>query len=182
MAALTDLPDNKNFLSPLGFTFTIKKTPGVNYFVQSVDLPGISMGTADVQTPFVRLPFPGDKIDFTQLSITFRVDEDMNNYKELFDWLIAIGYPESTDQYKAIAPRNRFGGTGPEAITGAGIFSDASLIVLNSVKAPIIDYQFKNLFPVGLSSLSFDTRNSDVEYLDVTATFAYESFRLNYIT
>jgi hypothetical protein len=182
MSAINNLPDNKNFLSPLGFTFTIKKTPGVNYFVQSVSLPSLTLGQSDIQTPFVKLPIPGDHIDFSTLSITFRVDEEMNNYKEIFDWIIALGFPEGFNQYNAIAPsRGRFGGSINNPVAGTGVYSDASLMILNSVKAPIVEFAFKNLYPISLSDIMFDTRDTDVNYVDVTAMFAFEQFKLNYV-
>lgn len=182
MSAISNLPDNKNFLSPLGFTFTIKKTPGVNYFVQSAQLPGLTLGQIDIRTPFVKLPLPGDHIDFNPLSITFRVDEDMNNYKELFDWIIALGFPENFGQYNAMAPnRGKFGGAVTNPVSGTGTYSDASLMILNSVKAPIVEFTFKNLYPISLSDIQFDTRDTDINYVDVTATFAYEQFKLNYV-
>ena len=37
--ALSDQPDNTQFLSPLGFNFGIKKLPTTNYFVQSMNVP-----------------------------------------------------------------------------------------------------------------------------------------------
>lgn len=182
MSAITNLPENKNFLSPLGFTFSIKKTPGVNYFVQSAQLPSLTLGQSDIQTPFVKLPIPGDHIDFSTLSITFRVDEDMKNYKEIFDWIIALGFPEGFDQYRAIAPnRGKFGGGITNPTSGSGVYSDASLMILNSVKAPIVEFTFKNLYPISLSDIMFDTRDTDVNYVDVTATFAFEQFKLNYV-
>lgn len=182
MAATDNLPSNKNFLSPLGFTFSIKKTPKVNYFVQAVSIPSITLGQADIQTPFVKLPVPGDHIEFGTLSVTFRIDEEMRNYKEIYDWIIGLGFPENFGQYNAIAPsRGKFGGAVTSPTTGAGIYSDASLVVLNSVKAPIIDITFKNLYPVALTDVMFDTKSTDVDYLDATATFAFEVFNLNYI-
>lgn len=167
-------------MSPLGFTFTIKKTPNVNYFVQSATLPSITLGQSDVQTPFVRLPVPGDHIDFGTFSITFRVDEDMRNYQELYDWIIALGFPDNFGQYNSIAPsRGKFGGLVNNPMSGAGIYSDASLTVLNSVKAPVVEFAFKDLYPVTLSDIVFDTKNTDVEYVEGTVTFAYRSFTLN---
>lgn len=179
MTALSSLPANKNFLSPLGFTFTIKKTPNVNYFVQSATLPSISLGQSDVQTPFVKLPIPGDHIDFGTFNISFRIDEDMRNYQELYDWIIALGFPDNFGQYNAIAPnRGKFGGAITNPLSGAGIYSDASLMVLNSVRAPVIEFAFKDLYPITLSEITFDTKNTDVEYVEGTVTFAYRSFTL----
>lgn len=179
---MATLPSNKNFLSPLGFTFTIKKTPNVNYFVQSAQLPNISLGQVDIQTPFVKLPVPGDHMDFSPLTISFRVDEDMENYNELYTWITSLGFPDNFGQYNSIANRtSRFGGT-QDGATGNGIYSDASLIILNSARAPVKEFNFKNLFPITLSDLSFDTRNTDVDYIDASVTFAYQSFTLNSIT
>lgn len=179
MTAITNLPSNKNFLSPLGFTFAIKKTPHVNYFVQSATLPQIQLGQTDIQTPFVRLPIPGDHIDFGQFSVTFRIDEEMRNYGEIFNWIIALGFPDNFDQHKPVAPPGR--GLLGQAIpmAGNGIYSDASLMILNSVKAPIIDFQFKDLYPITISDVLFDTKGTDVDYVEATATFAYRSYSLN---
>ncbi len=180
MTAITNLPTNKNFLSPLGFIFSIKKTPNVNYFVQSASLPSISLGQSDVQTPFVKLPIPGDHIDFGTFSVTFRIDEDMRNYQEIYDWIVALGFPDNFGQHNAIATaRGRFGGLVNNPTSGAGVYSDASLVILNSVKAPIIDFQFKDLYPINLSEIMFDTKNTDVDYVEGSVTFAYRSFTLN---
>lgn len=182
MTAISNLPTNKNFLSPLGFAFSIKKTPNVNYFVQSATLPSITLGQSDVQTPFVKLPIPGDHIDFGTFGITFRIDEDMRNYQELYDWIIALGFPDNFDQHNAIATRRtRFGGLINNPTSGEGVYSDATLTILNSVKAPIIDFRFIDLYPIELSEISFDTKDADVDYVEGSVTFAYRSFTLNRI-
>lgn len=180
MTAISNLPANKNFLSPLGFTFSIKKTPGVNYFVQSASIPGFSLGTVDFDTPFVKIPYPGDHIAFEPLNITFRVDEEMRNYFEIFSWMKATGFPDEFNQYQSMSDIAKYRGTA-QKMTGEGQFSDASLIILNSVKAPIIEVTFTDLFPTTLSEISFDTRNTDVDYIDATVTFSYRKFDLNYI-
>jgi len=180
MTAISTLPSNKNFLSPLGFTFSIKKCPNVNFFVQSAAVPSIGLGQADVQTPFVKLPLPGDHIDFGTFSLAFRIDEDMKNYQEVYDWIIALGFPDNFDQHNAIATaRGKFGGLVTSPTSGDGIYSDASLIVLNSVRAPIIEFQFKDLYPIQISEIMFDTKSTDVDYVECSVTFAYRSFTLN---
>ena len=95
-------PTNINMLSPLGFKFMINKLPNTNFFIQSINLPGVNLGEVDTQTPFTRLPFAGDHITFQDLTISFRVDEDLANYRELFDWMVALGFPESYDQSRQI--------------------------------------------------------------------------------
>ena len=110
-------PDNKNFLAPIGFQFAIQRLPNVNYFCTSATLPDVSMSENDTVTnPFVKLPIPGEKLTFGQLSLRFRVDEDMKNFKEIFNWMIGLGYPDDFTQRASLR-------------AGSSIFSDASLLI-----------------------------------------------------
>jgi hypothetical protein len=171
MTAINRTPTNKNFLSPLGFKFTIFKTPGVNYFVQAAAIPSLNLGRTETGTPFSRIKFPGDKLDYSDLNITFRVDEELRNYFELYSWMTQLGKPNDYSQYQTIANANR----------GEGIQSDATLIILSSSKTPIVEVNFKNIYPVSLSEVNFNTQMTDVDYIDVIATFAYETYTVNYI-
>ena len=67
--ALRDQPDNTQFLSPLGFNFSIKKLPNTNYFVQAVNVPTVQMGDAVLPTPFVNIPTIGDRMAFAEFVI-----------------------------------------------------------------------------------------------------------------
>lgn len=93
MSALDNQPTNPNFLSPLGFKFVIKKLPNVNYFCQSVQIPTISMTVIEQSSPLLNIPRFGDRITYDQLSLKFRVDENMANYLEIHNWLIGLGPP-----------------------------------------------------------------------------------------
>ena len=163
-------PTNKNFLSPLGFKFVIKKTPNVNYFVQSVNLPNVNLGEAVLPSPFKRIPIAGDHIEYGDLQITFKVDENMQNYLELFNWIKAIGFPDTFDQHKAVDPKY------VSSYTGEGIYSDASLVILSSAMNPVHEVVFRDAFPVALTDFNFDARASDVEYVEATATFKFRTF------
>lgn len=171
MSAIDRLPTNKNFLSPLGFKFTIFKTPNVNYFVQAAAIPNISLGRVEQGTPFSRFKLPGDKLEYSDLNITFRVDEELRNYYELYNWMTLLGKPDNFDQYKSISTAN----------SGEGTQSDATLIVLSSTKSPILEVNFKNLYPISLSEINFNTQMNDVDYIDVIATFAYDTFSIRYL-
>ncbi len=168
MTALSRQPTNPAFLSPLGFKFQIKKLPTVEYFVQTVNIPSVSLGTADVDTPFTRIPFPGTRLTFGNLEVTFRVDEDMKNYMEIFNWMQAIGFPDNFEQYQAVANQPKY--------SGEGILSDISLIILSSAMNPTQEVLFQDCFPVDLSQIIFDSTSADVEYISATATFANRRF------
>jgi len=156
-------PTNKNFLSPLGFDFKIKKLPVTNFFVT------LSIGVVETPNPFVKLPLPGDKIQFGDLQVTFKIDEDMKNYKEIFDWIIGLGFPENYDQYANIKRKP----------AGEGVYSDATLTVLTSAMNPNVEFGFRNVFPYNISSLDFTTQSADVEYLEATVGFRYEMMTMN---
>lgn len=170
MSVIDNQPVNQSFLSPLGFKLQVKKTPHVNYFVQSVEMPSVSLGTADVETPFTKVPFPGTKLTFGNLQFTFKVDEDMKNYLEIYEWLKAVGFPDNFAQYSNIA--------GAALASGDGVFSDITMVVLSSAMNPNMEVTFYDCFPVDLSGLSFDSTPADVEYVTATATFANRRFEV----
>ena len=81
---------NPNFLSPLSFKFILSRTPNLNFDVQTVRLPGMSLSSTDTATPFVTIPNSG-KITYSPLTITFRVNEDMSDYLEINNWMEGLG-------------------------------------------------------------------------------------------
>ena len=166
-------PSNKNFLSPLGFKFIIKKTPNTNFFVQSAAMPDVSLGNTVLPTPFRRVPIAGDHIEYGDLHITFKVDEDMSNYLEIFNWIKAIGFPDNFDQHKAVDPKF------VRPTTGDGIYSDATLVIMSSAMNPVMEVNFRDAFPVSLTDFTFDSRNSDVDYIEATAMFKFKNVEFN---
>lgn len=166
-------PVNKNFLSPLGFSFSIKKLPTTNFFVTRATLPGFNLGIATVPNPFVRIPLPGDKIDFSDLQVTFKIDEDMKNYIEIYNWVMGLGFPDNYGQYDALKKQQRG--------SGEGVYSDASLTVLTSAMNPNIEYTFRNAFPYSISDVDFNTSSADVEYIEATVSFKFELFTIGQV-
>jgi len=174
MSAYTNQPDNKSFLSPIGFRFNVQKLPHVNYFCTSAEIPDIAMGQIDtVNNTFIKLPVPGDKLTFGVLNVRFMVDEDMKNFLEIYDWMVALGYPDNFSQYESIA----------RGIQNVGeVYSDGSLIITTSQYKPNVEVKFIDMYPVSLSALSFDISVTDVEYLQADVGFAYRKYELTSIS
>ena len=159
-------PTNKSLLSPIGFRFTIQKLPHVNYFCTAASIPDMALGRIDsVTNPFNKLPIPSTKLEFSDLSIKFKIDEDMKNYREIFDWMNALGFPDSYDQ------KSKWADT----------YSDASLIIMTSQYQPNIEVKFIDLYPTNIASLEFDIGQSDIEYLTGDVTFTYRSYQITSI-
>lgn len=181
-AAFTQsLPTTYDFLKPNVFRFKIQSLPQVSYTCQAANLPGLSAGVAKQPTPFHDLNRIGDKMEFDDLSLTFIVSEDAANFKELYNWLVAIGFPENYNQTQNYVQQRASLFNSTNLSTGGneyGICSDATLTIMDSANNPKINVVFKDLFPVSLSGLDFDLRSSTVEYLSAVATFKYKFYEI----
>ena len=183
-------PSKLDYASPIQFRFKITKLPKVEFFVQTANIPGISLGTATVTTPLYDYPMPGDTLTYQALDISFLCDENLSNYKELHDWILGLGFPQNHDQFKNLlgTGSDRFPGTtSSTAATGTSIkqppvegaiYSDATLTVLNSKNNPNTEIRFQNVYPISLGSLSYDIKANDVDYLQVSATFNYMYYEI----
>ena len=188
--ALSRQPTKLDLASPQQFKFSIIKLPKVEYFCTSANVPGISMASAIQQTPLKDIPVPGDKLTYGDLEISFMVDENLDNYREMHGWLTGVGFPRDRQQYTNIldANKDRFPTIGKDSkatdpgkvVSGATpigpIFSDATLNILSSKNRGNIEVRFSDVFPTGLSSLNFNQQAADVEYLSATATFQYKIY------
>jgi len=159
-----------NFLSPIGFRFSLRRTPNIEYYVQAATLPSLSLQPAELPTPFSRLYFNADHLEFSEFALTFRVDEDMTNYREIYNWMIGIAFPDNFTEHANLVNRNQ-GDT-------SGVFSDATLTILNSTNNPNVTIQFEDIFPTNLSEIAFDVRNVDVVYAEATVTFRHKRFTI----
>jgi hypothetical protein len=174
MSAIDNTPTNKNFLSPLNFQFNIKRAPHVNFFLQKVEIPSISMQIIDIPTVFNYIPDPGNKLNYGDLNIEFKIDENFSNYLEIHNWIRALSFPANFEE--------RAGITHTPEYTGNGIHSDISLIVLNSVKQPNFEIIFKDAFPTSLDTVRFDTTYDDVQYITTSASFKYVLYDIKKIS
>ena len=159
-----NIPENNNFLSPLNFKFQLQRAPTVNFFIQSVNLPGFTLPDIDAQNPLIRIPIADDHLMYDELNISFKVDEDLQNYLEIHNWLRGLGKP-TFKEYADIANQAIYG--------GKSLKSDITLEILSSAKRANYRVTFKDAFPISLGSILFNTTDEDVNYLQVDAKFRY---------
>jgi len=168
--------ENRNFLSPVGFKFSLKRAPGVAFFCNQANIPSMDLGIAEQPTYLRNIPTPGDKIQFGDLTLRFMVDEDLVNFMELQRWIRGLGYPESMEEFRelegeAVLPGN-FGNAGDQ------IYSDGTLQILSSNLVPSFQVVFTDLFPYTLSTVMFDATDSDIEYFTADVSFKYTIYNL----
>ena len=168
-------PSNKNFLSPVGFKFVIGRTPNVDYFCQSASIPEVSIGVREIPTPVKDYSVPGDKMTFGDLSLRFLVNEDMDNYFEIYKWLKGLTNPKvQSDFAKYIATVDEKGRNSQFMKT----MSDARLLVLNSNYNSIATINFYNIFPTSLTTLEFDASATDINYFTAEVNFRYTIYEI----
>ena len=181
-------PDKLDYASPTQFRFGINQLPKVEFFITGVNLPGISMGTSTMATPFKDIPLMGDKLIYGNLSVNFLVDEYLENYISLHNWMTGAGFPQKREQFKtfrdvtsntqtrvADSPSLDTIGT---AIPDRTMYSDAFLMLLSNKNNPIVEILFEDVFPVSLGDLEYNQAATDVEYMTVTSEFAYKIYTI----
>ena len=121
------------------------------------------------------------KMEFGDFTIRFIINEDMSNYMELYNWLVALGFPKSYNQYESYTGQklNRFPYVKNErGNSDIAAYSDGTLTILDSNNVPKTNILFKDLFPVSLEALDFDIASSSVEYFVGIASFRYKLFEI----
>ena len=161
--------DNHNFLQNVSFEFGIGRFPNLNFFVQSVTLPGLDLGSASIPTGTVPYKYYSEVIDFQPLTLTFAIDEDMANYIEVWSWMTTVAgvcrEPEKVE----------------DKTTGKTT-SDMVLLIHTSHRNPHIKCVFREAYPTSLDPVTFDYRSASIDYQVATCTFAYSHYSLDPMT
>ena len=158
----SEQPQNRNFLSPVGFKLDLEIFHGVDFFCQSASIPEIAIPFAEVQTPYRNVPIAGSGgINFGDLQVRFLIDEELKNYNEIQKWIRKYGLSD-----KQLVPGE------------SDLYSNARLMILTSHNNTNHIVEFVNIFPVSLSGVPFDATVGDVEYFSADVTFKYEKYEL----
>lgn len=166
---------NRNFLSPVGFKFNLSKEPKVDFFSNSATIPGINLGVAIQPTYLKDIPIPGDKLTYNDFSLRFMIDENMENYLLIHNWLRGFGYPESLEEYQELLNNDDYFPGKQTAISGQ---SDGSLLIYNSNYQPIVTVTFQGMFPTSLTSVEFNAKETGVNYIEAEVVFKYTIYNI----
>ena len=163
--------ENRNFLSPNGFRFALRRSPQVAFFCNQANIPDMTLGVTEQATYLRNIPVPGDKIEFGDLNLRFLVDEDLGNYMEIQKWIRGLGFPESLDEFEKLESQAEI--FGRYAQDQDNIYSDGTLSILSSNLIPKFQIFFRDLFPYSLSTMTFDATQTDQEYFTADVSFKY---------
>ena len=165
---------NKSLLSKNNFRLLIDKVPNVEFFVKSVNIPGLTF-TETVLAAGIGLDafFPGDKIQFETLSVSFLVDEDLQNFKEIFDWMdsiVPVSDPKDFANYVASAKTET--GTLSAIDNDMNQYSDITLVTNTNKNIPNKFFRFHDAFPISLSGIELES-GADGETVLATVEFRF---------
>tara|TARA_R110000822_G_scaffold55462_1_gene141020 strand:- start:7986 stop:8534 length:549 start_codon:yes stop_codon:yes gene_type:complete len=155
-----------NFLQPNSFKLTIdrKNFPNLEFFCQSVLHPDMTSSAAEV--PYQRignLPMPGDKLTFGELQCMIILDENMNSYTEMYNWMqrmIQTVQKPSLNRTDALPPTH----------------ADMTLSILSSANNQTRQIRYIDCIPVVLGNISFETMASGDQFLTYPASFRFSYF------
>jgi|TARA_B110000503_G_scaffold135462_1_gene216138 hypothetical protein len=150
-----------NYLSPISFKVIVDRLPSVEFYTQRVNLPQLSMVAPQQASPIHNIFQTPDRIDYSDLDLSFIVDENMTNYEEILRWMEGMGTPQSSNQRAALVSSKH------------GERSDISIIIESSSRNSNLNFTFTECFPTSLSGVALDVTNSDIIYPECTVTFRY---------
>ena len=180
-------PDKLDYSSPTQFRFMINQLPKVQFFTTAANIPDLSLGEAVIPTPYQDIPIMGDKITFGNLEVSFIVDEYLENYVSIHNWLIGIGFPKNRTQFSSFRSDTSNNPTSAKTVSvdsvgkatpDRGMYSDATLTILSNKNNPLVEVRFTDLFPVSLSALNYDNAATDVDYLTAQISFRYKLYEI----
>ena len=180
-------PDKLDYSSPTQFRFMINQLPKVQFFTTAANIPDLSLGEAVIPTPYKDIPLMGDKLTFGNLDVSFIVDEYLENYITIHNWLIGIGFPKNRTQFSSFRSDTSNNPTSAKTVSvdsvgkatpDRGMYSDATLTILSNKNNPLVEVRFSDLFPVSLSALSYDNAATNVDYLTAQISFRYKLYEI----
>ena len=148
----------ENFLSSGKFLINLSRLPGVDFYCQSISTPDVTVNTTNVNYIAGHTFETDTQISYGNLTINFIVDENLNNYNQVLNWLKGISPDTSLEESKKLYDESKQIGSGFD-------YTDIELIFPKSKQT----YVYKNCTPTSLSGLEFNV--SEDLFISASVTF-----------
>ena len=176
-----NLPDNLSYLAPTQFELLVKKLPNTKYFATGVNVPSVSVAEIQQPTNLGRnVLVPGDKINLGELTVNFIVDENMENWTELYTWMEQTTGSTDPEKFRTLVGANR---KADEPYDGSGdyetMYSDMTIVVTTAANNPNRYIRIQDAFPTSLGEVTMDTTVAGgISYVTCTASFQFTNFEI----
>ena len=171
---------NKSLLSKNNFRLLIDKVPNTEFFVKTVNIPGLQF-TETIQAAGIGLDafFPGDKISFDTLSVGFLVDEDLGNFKEIYDWMdniVPVSDPSAFAAY--VGSVKTADGQLSAVDNDLNQYSDITLVTNTNKNIPNKFFRFHDAFPISLSGIELESGADVNDPVVATVEFRFTYYEI----
>lgn len=147
---------NQTSSSNSQYQATLVKFPDLKYMGQEINLPSINMPPLETFPHSVDYTIHADRLLYAPISFSFIVDDNFNNYTNLFEWMKIITQTDNAHLTE---------------------FTQMIIILYNRQYNAIKRVTFENCFCTGLSGLQLSSVEDD-SMLVCTATFDYSEFKI----
>jgi hypothetical protein len=161
---------NTDFLNSTSFVVVVDKFQGIAFFTDEVNLPGVNLSHPLQANSFADIHRVGDRIQYDSLALSFRVNEDLSNWEEIYNWMVGASFPEDYKQYRDAV--------GPEGKESA-LFTDITITLLDNYKKPLKNITFHSCIPSGLTGFTMSTNDSTIETVTASVTFQFTNFTIS---
>lgn len=167
---MADFTCDPTYLAPTGFKVALDRRnyPNVQFFAQQVLHPAMDMTTTEI--PYRRVGAvvtPGDTLSFGSVTMDILMDENMNVYQEIYDWMRRL----VEEQHKANTGRMF---SGEDDLSS---YCDITVSVLTSHNNISRTIKYTNALPTSLGDITF-AATQDGQYITFPATFRFDYFEL----
>lgn len=146
---------NRNPANQTNFKLEIPGLEEVNYFIQSTNLPGLTMSGIPVPFRNHQTNVPSNKIEYDEVTMNFIVEEDYSNHTQIRLWMHAFSM--GTDPIWSVT-------------------KNINLFILDSNKQPRLKVVYYNAYPTALGAISLDSAVNSTEVIATTASFRYQYY------
>ena len=177
MTALTRNPENVSLLQSTKFRLSFERLPGLTFFCQSANFPGLSLTEIPRPTPFIDLYMPGEKLVYDTFNVSFLVDEDLRSWTEIHDWIRGMTFPTDFKEYIGLSKQST--GSYHRGAFTKGLqsqYSGATLTFYTNQNNPNFRIKFIDIFPTSLSTIIVNTGDSAENVITSDATFRFSYY------
>jgi hypothetical protein len=169
-------PETLDLLQSTKFRLTFGRLPGLTYFCQSANFPGVSLTEIPRYTPFVDLYHAGEKLVYDTFNITFLVDEELRSWTEIHDWMRGLTFPTDFKEYINLTRTTGASNIKNFKSDSKAQYSDAVLTLYTNKNNPNFRIKLYDVFPTSLSSILVNTSDSAENIVIADAIFRFSYY------
>ena len=166
---MAELTENFNYLQPTSFRLTIDRRnfPNLEFFCQTITHPGLIVPPAEMPVRRMQsIPFPGESLTINELSCDILLDENMESYTEMYNWILR------NQKTNLESPSKMLNNGKPPT------YADITLSILSSHNNTTKQVRYVDAMPTSLGDIQFLSTASGSEFIVFNASFRFSYFEI----